>query len=291
MKFGQVDHPENVDFTLPEDHPDTGEILAKYKNHKSPFEVYVGCAKWNKTDLKNFYPRGTKDELSYYGTQFNSIELNATFYKSPDKSQAATWAAKTPEDFKFFPKIPQTVSHFKRLQDIKQPLEEFCDAISQFEHKLGMAFLQMPDNFHPRFMDRIETFLQTVPSGIPMAVEVRHKDWFADQKITDAYYELLVKHQATNIIVDTAGRRDMLHMRLSSDAAFIRYVGANISSDYSRLDDWVEKIKKWRSQGLQKLYFFVHQNVELESPLLSAHFIRQLNKALGLTLTVPKTLK
>ena len=83
----------------------------------------------------------------------------------------------------------------------------------------------------------------------------------------------------------------MLHMRLSSDAAFIRYVGANISSDYSRLDDWVEKIKKWRSQGLQKLYFFVHQNVELESPLLSAHFIRQLNKALGLTLTVPKTLK
>src|SRR5690606_27112978 len=137
MKFGQVDHPEEVDFTLPADHPDTKSILSEYKKNQSPFEVSVGCAKWNKTDLKGFYPRGTKDELSYYSTQFNAIELNATFYKAPDKNQVATWASKTPDDFKFFPKIPQTVSHFRRLQDVKQQVEDFCDAISNFEEKLG----------------------------------------------------------------------------------------------------------------------------------------------------------
>lgn len=291
MKFGQVENPENINFTLPEDHPDTADILAKHKNDQTPFEAFVGCAKWNKTDLKGFYPRGTKDELVYYSGQFNSIELNATFYKSPGQSQVTTWASKTPKGFKFFPKIPQTVSHFKRLQDIKQPLEEFCDAISHFEEKLGMTFLQMPDNFHPRYIDRVQAFAQDFPKGIPLAVEMRHTDWFTDPPIADALHQLLVNHNASHVIVDTAGRRDMLHMRLTSDEAFVRYVGANAPSDYSRLDDWVERISVWRSMGLKKLYFFVHQNIELESPLLSAHFIKRLNDALGLSLTIPKTLE
>jgi hypothetical protein len=76
MKFGQVADPSQIDFTLPKDHPKTKEILAKSKG--KDFNIYIGCAKWNKTDLKGFYPKGTKDELTYYATQFNSIELNAT---------------------------------------------------------------------------------------------------------------------------------------------------------------------------------------------------------------------
>ena len=80
MKFGSVDNPENIDFTLPPDHPNTKRVLSKYKN-ESNFNLFVGCAKWNRADLKGFYPRGTKDELEYYSTQFNSIELNATFYR------------------------------------------------------------------------------------------------------------------------------------------------------------------------------------------------------------------
>ena len=55
MKFGQVENPDEVDFTIPPDHPDTKRILAKSK--KQDFKLYVGCAKWNKVDLKNFYPR------------------------------------------------------------------------------------------------------------------------------------------------------------------------------------------------------------------------------------------
>lgn len=79
----------------------------------------------------------------------------------------------------------------------------------------------------------------------------------------------------------------MLHMRLTSPVAFVRYVGANHESDYTRLDDWLERIKKWRAEGLQSLYFFVHQNVEKESPLLSAYFIEKLNKNFDTGLKVP----
>lgn len=83
----------------------------------------------------------------------------------------------------------------------------------------------------------------------------------------------------------------MLHMRLTTNAAFVRYVGANHDSDYTRLDDWLERIKSWKQQGLEKLYFFVHQNVEEASPLLSAYFIRKMNESLGTALKVPETLK
>lgn len=287
MKFGSTDNPENIDFTLPSDHPDTSKTLKEYKSN-NPFEVYVGCAKWNKSDLKGFYPRGTKDELTYYSREFNSIELNATFYNSPDKDQVVQWKEKTPEGFKFFPKIPQSVSHYRRLNDVKNLTEEFANSVSMFEEKLGMVFLQMIDNFKPKFIDRVESFAEEFPKSIPLAIEVRNEDWFVGETF-DAFYEILKKNNVANIIVDTAGRRDMLHMRLSNDVAFVRYVGANHQSDYTRLADWVERIKEWREGGLNKLYFFIHQNVEKESPLLAEHFIKLLNKELSLSLKIPNS--
>lgn len=286
MQFGKVADPGKVDFSLPKDAPDTARVL-KAAKPTDEFEISVGCAKWNKTDLKGFYPKGTKDELAYYSTQFNSIELNATFYGMPSWQQVETWKNKTPDNFRFFPKLTNTISHFKRLIDVDEPIGEFCNAVSNFEHKLGMAFLQLHDNFKPRDFDRLKQVLENFPPEIPLAVEVRNEEWFSDKKISKAYGDLLEKLGMANIIVDTAGRRDMLHMRLTSPVAFVRYVGANHPSDKARLDDWLTRIKKWRKDGLQKLYFFVHQNIELESPLLATHFIEGINKAFKQKLTIP----
>jgi len=286
MQFGKVADPGVIDFSLPKDAPETAAVLAAHKKD-APFEVYVGCAKWNRSDLKGFYPKGTKDELAYYATQFNSIELNATFYGMPDFAQVETWKNKTPQGFKFFPKLTNTISHYKRLLDVKEPVAQFCNAISAFEEKLGMAFLQLHDNFKPKDFDRLKKVLEEFPQGIPLGVEVRNEEWFTDKQVAKDYGALLEKLGMANIIVDTAGRRDMLHMRLTSPVAFVRYVGANHSSDADRLDEWIVRIKKWRKEGLQQLYFFVHQNIELESPLLATHFIEGLNKALKLSLQVP----
>ncbi len=286
MQFGKVPDPGSIDFTLPKDAPETTKLL-KAHAIDTPFEVYVGCAKWNRTDLKGFYPKGVKDELLYYATQFNSIELNATFYGMPTWQQVETWKQKTPKGFKFFPKLTNTISHFKRLIDVQKPVEEFCNAIANFDDRLGMAFLQLHDNFKPKDFDRLKQVLEHFPQGIPLGVEVRNEEWFTDKAVRNKYGELLEKQGMANIIVDTAGRRDMLHMRLTSPVAFVRYVGANHPTDVPRLDEWLTRIKKWRKEGLQKLYFFVHQNVELESPLLATHFIQQMNKAFKLLLTIP----
>ncbi|MEH6657126.1 DUF72 domain-containing protein [Leeuwenhoekiella marinoflava] len=288
MKFGKVDDPGSIDFTLPPDHPDT-EFLLNSKASKKTTELYVGCAKWNKQDLKGFYPRGTKDELAYYSRQFNSIELNATFYRLFPKEQFEKWYVKVPADFKFFPKITQTISHLKRLISAAELLPEYLDHTLLLKEKLGCVFLQMHNNFQPKNWDRVEQFVEAWPNEVPLAVEFRHTDWFNNDTVSQKLYHLLEENNIANVLVDTAGRRDIMHMRMTNNEAFIRFVGANHPSDYNRLDAWVERLETWIEAGIEKIDFFIHQNVEKESPLLATHFIKQMNERLGFNLHLPGT--
>ncbi len=289
MKFGQVENPEEIDFTIPADHADSKAVLARSK--AKALKIWVGCAKWNKTDLKNFYPKGTKDELGYYSTQFNCIELNATFYRLFSPGTFEKWYATAPEGFKFFPKLEQTISHFRRLKDVKEVVDNNVTNMSHLQEKLGMPFLQMHNNFGPKDFDRVREFVANWRYDIPLAMEFRHTDWYNDPAVSSELYDLLESNGITNVLVDTAGRRDLMHMRMTTGVAFIRWVGANHpASDRERLDEWVERIADWKKQGLSKLNFFVHQNIEKESPLLSAYFIKKLNEKLGTELHIPKTL-
>ena len=261
MKFGKVEQPELIDFTMPKDHSGTAGVLAKYKND-DPLNIYVGCAKWNRQDLKNFYPRGTKDELQYYASQFNSIELNATFYRIFPGEQYAKWYDKTPDNFKFFPKISQDISHLRRLNDAVYPIvDRYLEVTANLKEKLGTIFLQMHGNFGPKNWDRVVRFVEYWPKEFSLSMEFRHTDWFNDPKVSQELFHLLEENGISNTLVDTAGRRDILHMRLTNNEAFVRYVGANHSSDYDRLDDWVVRLRTWHEQGLKNIHFFVHQNL------------------------------
>jgi len=287
MDFGKVDDPGKIDFALPVDHSDTEGVLKRSKA-KDATNYFVGCAKWNKADLKNFYPRGTKDELGYYSSQFNSIELNATFYRFFPESQFQKWYENTPTNFKFFPKVTQDISHFKRLNDFESLVDVYVNAAGHLKEKLGCVFLQMHNNFAPKDFERVVNFVEYWPKNVPLAIEFRHTNWYNDATVANELYHLLESNNISNIITDTAGRRDLLHMRMTNSRAFIRYVGANHKSDYKRLDEWVDRLATWKKQGLKDVNFFVHQNIELESPLLSVHFIKSLNTKLKAGLIVPE---
>lgn len=290
MKFGGVPSVKGLDLSLPPDHPDTARIIGKGRGGGAP-RIHIGCAKWNRADLANFYPRGTKDELAYYATQFNSIELNATFYRFFPPQQFANWAKKVPDGFRFYPKVTQDISHFKRLLGTEGMTEDYCQAVRHLGDRLGAVFLQMHENFSPKDLPRVEPFLENWPKDIRLALEFRHTDWYNHTTVANQLYPLLEKHRVMNIITDTAGRRDLLHMRLTTPSAFVRYVGANDpKSDRSRLDEWVKRLKTWAELGIEDVHFFIHQNHELESPLLAAGFITKLNKALKMKLKVPHTL-
>lgn len=286
MKFGKVEDPSKIDFTLPQDHPQTREILSQ--NTKGLENISVGAAKWTKSEMKGFYPKGTKDELKHYSTQFNSIELNGTFYGMPAPEQILTWKDKTPANFKFFPKITSTISHYRRLIDVTDHVTQFATSILNFEEKLGMAFLQLHDNYQPKDYSRLEKFVKEWPEEVPLAIELRNTEWYHNREIFNTTCELFEKYQITHIVVDTPGRRDMLHMRLTTPDTFIRFVAAGTEADFTRLDEWVQRLTVWKNEGLQNIYFFVHQGFEKEAPLLSAYLIRKMNETWKTDLHIPK---
>ena len=153
--------------------------------------------------------------------------------------------------------------------------------------ELSLLYLQSRNKLSPKDFNRVIAFIEEWPKEMPLAMEFRHTNWYNDASIANDLFQLLETNNISNIIVDSAGRRDIMHMRLTNATAFVRYVGANHTSDYGRLDDWIERLKDWKEQGIKEIDFFIHQNIEKESPLLSAYFIRKLNEKLGYSLKIP----
>jgi uncharacterized protein YecE (DUF72 family) len=196
------------------------------------------------------------------------------------------WKKRTADDFKFCPKFTNSISHYSRLNNTDEKVAAFVDSTVLFEEKLGMGFIQMPENFRPKAFDRLDGFLNRFPKGYPLAFEVRHEEWYNDDQTLNNYLKLLKKTNTTNIIVDTPGRRDMLNFQLTTPVAFIRFVSSTDVIDKLRLSEWVTKIKEWKEAGLKQVYFFVHQKIDPETPFLSTDFVKELNDQLGCKLPI-----
>lgn len=296
MEFGKVipDELSKINFILPPDKEETSRILSSQPKHGKT-SVFVGCAKWGRKDwIGKVYPQGTKeaDFLSHYSKHFNCIELNATFYKIPSFNQTQDWKNKVGKNFLFSPKISNSISHIRRLKETTESVDRFLQGISGFGENLGPVFLMPHPGMGLKTLDTIETFIQSIPKEIKLFVELRHPDWYENEEAFQKIFAVFEKHKVGSIITDSSGRRDCVHMRLTTTEAFIRFVGNGLHpTDYSRVDDWVQRIKKWIEEGIEKVYFFMHQHEEIHSPELSKYVIQQLNKHCGTNIPEPVFIK
>jgi uncharacterized protein YecE (DUF72 family) len=295
MEFGRVTDEQLplVDFTLPPDPQLTIDTL-KAATPKKQLEVHVGCAKWGRKEwIGQIYPEKTKDAnfLDEYVKHFDCIELNATFYNVYPASTIEKWKAKAEKNpgFKFCPKFSQNISHIKRLKNAHEVTTQFYEGIMAFGDQLGPLFLQLGDNFAPKSLPDLEAYLKDLPRDVQVYVEVRHKDWFAVPSVREELFAMLKSIGIGAVITDATGRHDCVHMELPTPHAFIRFVGNGLHpTDYVRIDEWVQRIKQWQEQGLQSLWFFMHQHDERYSPLLCDYVTEKLNAELGLSLMRPK---
>jgi uncharacterized protein YecE (DUF72 family) len=286
MKFGRLPHSENINFKLQADRFVAEKIFSGDQLQKTNF--YVGCTIWGRADLKHFYPRGTKDELAYYGSQFDCIELNATFYNNFPIQTIETWCEKTPDTFRFFPKVHQSITHWKHLKDAQASTEIFLDSVAHFQDKLGMLFMQLPESFGPVHWEALRDYLTDWPSGFPLALELRHPDWYNGKWDTKKLYHFMESKNITHVITDAPGRRDLVHMRLTTPTAFIRFNGSVESQDFIRLDDWYKRLTLWASLGIENIYFFMHQNEEQSAPVMASYLIHKLNAGLNAQIKTPR---
>lgn len=292
MDFGKLsdDELKGVDFSLPADGEQTKHTLSGKKAVKAP-QFYVGCAKWGRKEWVNMiYPPKTKEAnfLDEYVKHFNSIELNAVFYSLPKPEQIRKWKEKaalnSKNGFLFCPKFSQTITHIKRLKGAEEVTDLFLSGISEFGDYLGPCFLQMGDNFGPKNKEVLASFLTYLPTDLGVFVELRNTEWFSVETNRKPLFEMLARLNKGAAITDASGRRDVLHMELPIPEVFIRFVGNGAefkASDEARIDEWVKRLKIWLDQGLEKVYFFLHQHDEKDTPILANYTIKAFNKHLG----------
>ena len=295
MNFGKLHDVSQVDFMLPSDSPRTERVLQhSAKTFAGPVQIFLGATGWSNPEwVGKWYPPRTKptDYLQHYSRIFNTIEFNTTHYRIPQSELVERWEGSAAVGFAFCPKIPQQISHRAKLK-AEEPTLRFVEAIAAFKAKLGPCFIQLPDHHGPRELDLIQHFIETWPREVALQWEVRHPDWYAAAGgNAGEYWDSLEANGHGTVITDVAGRRDVLHMTLTTPVLMLRFVGNGLRpSDYARADAWIARIQAWAGAGLQKAFIFIHQPEMDQVPGFTGYWAQGLNRALGLSLHVPEPL-
>lgn len=241
-------------------------------------QVLIGCSGWNYGDpaskggwVGSFYPDTKTKRLSFYARFFPTAELDATFYERfYSKMTPGTFLGMvkaTPDNFQFSVKVPETVTHTKRLEvknGAADVLREFLDKVSPLKNakKLGAILLQLPPSFSVDQFKKVEGFLDKLPSGYEYALEFRHASWE-----TEGPWEMLRHYNVATVITDSPdpGLQYMSDVVLTADHSFIRFHGRNKGFWYNylyskeELERWVPKVKEIEHNvKMLRIYFNNH---------------------------------
>jgi uncharacterized protein YecE (DUF72 family) len=218
--------------------------------------VRIGCSGWNYAAWRErIYPKGLQPAkwLEHYATLFDTVEVNATFYRLPRASSVTSWVERSPPGFVFAVKMSRYVTHVKRLRELPPSMELFYGRIEPLVRspKLGPVLWQFPESFR-RNDERLAYGLEHLPAG-RHCFEFRHASWF-----TQEVYALLRERDAALVIGDHPKRSFQTHEQ-TTDWTFIRFHygsrGRNGNYSERELEEWAERIDDWRARIDVYAYF------------------------------------
>ena len=219
--------------------------------------IRIGCSGWNYQHWRNgvFYPPRLPPRrwLDFYAEHFDTVEVNATFYRLPRENAVANWVRESPPEFLFAVKMSRYVTHIKRLRDLPPSLELFYSRIRPLvdSPKLGPVLWQLPRTFH-RDEVRLAEALEGLPPG-RHCFEFRHESWFVDE-----VYELL-RSRGVALVIGDAPQRPFQAQELTADWTFIRFHHGSRGhySNYSEreLEEWARRIEGWAQRADVYAYF------------------------------------
>jgi uncharacterized protein YecE (DUF72 family) len=211
--------------------------------------VRIGCSGWSYDDWRGgLYPEGLPQRrwLERYAEVFDTVEVNATFYRLPKESTVEGWVEQVPGDFLFAIKSSRYLTHMKRLREITDSVARFWEPLEPLRRRrrLGPVLWQLPENFH-RDDDLLASALTELPPA-DHCFEFRHPSWFAGP-----VRDLLAEHGASLAIGDDK-RRPLPEAKPAGKIAYLRlhYGHRGRDGNYSEaeLDGWRRRIAAWRSR-------------------------------------------
>jgi uncharacterized protein YecE (DUF72 family) len=241
-----------------------------------PAKIRIGTQGWNYDAwVGPFYPSGTRpaDFLTIYARAFDTVEVDSTFYAMPATKTVRAWAQRTPHDFTFSLKLPQEITHERRLRNADDAAAEFFDRARELGHKLGPILIQLGPDFAPVELPAVAHFLPKLPPDIRFAIEFRQRGWMHDGLLA-----LLAEHNVALALSDGKWipRKQMMALAARPTAGFhyVRWMGADQSIvDYSRiqidrtreLESWAELLWPYAEQG-REVFGYVNNHFAGHSP-------------------------
>ena len=268
--------------------------LASTANLNRPFslpDIFLGTSSFTASGWEgSFYPLGMRsnDFLRHYANQFQTVEIDSTFYGTPSPSTVTNWNEKTPRNFIFAVKVPQVITHEKVLIDCEAEFDEFIERMHLLGDKLGPMLLQFP-KFDKWVLKRPDEFRARLRSFFKragdmkagrFAVEVRNKDWL-DAQLTD----LLREHNVALALTDTSFMPRPWELKekfdlITSDFAYVRWLGdrkkieeqtttwdKTVIDRTSDLKNWADLLREMvMNKKLRKLFAFANNHYAGHGP-------------------------
>jgi uncharacterized protein YecE (DUF72 family) len=226
------------------------------RGHRYLHPVHVGCSGWNYKEWRGtIYPTDLPASrwLAVYSQKFETVEVNATFYRLASEEAVVHWLKQTPERFVFAVKASRYLTHVRRLSGIADGIRRFYEPLQPMIQavRLGPVLGQLPESFR-RDDARLAAALDQFPAGAH-ALELRHASWFVPE-----VYALLRQHEVALVIGDHPERPFQTYEPTAS-WRYIRFHygrkgrGGNYSA--RELQEWAERIHEWRAEGTVYAYF------------------------------------
>jgi uncharacterized protein YecE (DUF72 family) len=259
-------------------------------------QIRLGTQGWNYDAWVGvFYPSGTRpaDFLSIYARAFDTVEVDSTFYAIPPATTISGWVARTPPGFVFSLKVPQVITHEKRLRGAEEETAEFLARARELGDKLGPILLQMGPDFGIGELPALIEFLPTLPKDLSFAIEFRRPEW-----ITREVHALLAEHGIAFALSDGRWIPRQTQLRLADHPTasfhYIRWMGPDRTiADYSYIQvDRSREVERWGevlariARAGRDTYGYVNNHFAGHSPQTA----RELQRTVGQTPVEPASL-
>ncbi len=222
----------------------------------APGQVRIGTSGWSYDHWKDvLYPPGAyAKRLESYVAEFDTVELNASFYHWPRAERFAAWRERVPRDFLMTVKAPRGLTHARKLRGTEAWRDRLEEGMQALGEVAGFLLLQLPPEL-TRDDAVLDAALAALPGGTPAAVEFRHSSWD-----DEAVYRILERRGASYCVMSGAGLPCVL--RATAHTVYIRFHGPDrehlYAGSYSEDDMqwWADRIGEWRQAGHGVVAYF-----------------------------------
>jgi uncharacterized protein YecE (DUF72 family) len=225
-----------------------------------PAPVRIGCSGWNYRHWRgSFYPETLpmKRWFDYYAEQFDTVEINNSFYRLPKAETFDAWREQAPDGFCYSVKANRFLTQAKKLKDCEEPMARMMMPVRHLGDALGPLLFQLPPRFHVN-LERLETFLGLLPHDVRAVFEFRDASWYCD-----AVFELLDRHSAGFCVHDMPGLESP---RLATGPlAYLRFHGGGgkYQGRYrdAVLQDWADWIAS-EARGGRPVWAYFNNDID-----------------------------